>query len=190
MSKKIFANNDQTKYALVDDDIAEIIQEMKLKFRINNKGYFYSTTEIKLPCMMKKKCLLLHHFVWLLKTGEKPTSEIDHIDINPLNNMFSNLRLATRQQQCYNQGKRKSNTSGLIGVSYSHINNKHCKNGYRDYWRAQIRKPGNKIESKYFPYTDIGLIAAAHWHDSKAREYFGEFCGELNFPSHDNKTGK
>ena len=37
MSKKIFANNNPDAYAIVDDDVAEIIQEMKLKF-VENAG--------------------------------------------------------------------------------------------------------------------------------------------------------
>ena len=186
MSKKIFANNDQTKYAIVDDDIAEIIKEMSLKFCIDKYGYFRSTTKIQLPCMNKKKCLYLHQFVYIIKTGEEPMSSLDHKDINPLNNQFSNLRLATRREQQHNKCKRNDNKSGFIGVSFCHYKR---GNGYY-YWRACIQRPGGKNEVKLFPYTDIGLIAAAHWHDSKAREYFGEFCGELNFPSHDNKTGK
>ena len=112
MSKKIFATNDKTKYTLVDDDVAETIQDMNLKFCISERGYFYSTSHIiKLPGMMKKKCLSLHKFVWILKTGSEPNSTIDHKDINKLNNQFSNLRLATRQEQSQHRCEMKSNTS-------------------------------------------------------------------------------
>ena len=176
--KKIFASNDKTKYVFVDDDIAEIIKDMNFKFCINNKGYFLSTKWIQLPGMEKKKRLLLHHFVWILKTSEEPSSEVDHIDRNPLNNQFSNLRLATRQQQLQNQGKTKSNTSGYIGVSHNHAKN---GNGY-DYWCSSIMRPDNKSESKHFPYTPQGKIEAAKFYDQKAIEYFGEFHGQLNFP--------
>ena len=181
MSKKIFASNDKNAYAFVDDDIAEIIQEMCLKFSVNNNGgYFRSTTEIKLPGITKKKRLYLHHFVWLLKTREEPTSEIDHIDINPANNMFENLRLATRQEQNQHQRKRKSNTSGYTGVSHKHNVDKRG-NGY-DYWYSSIQRPDNKREVKSFSYTEAGKIAAGKWYDQKAIEYFHEFHGDLNFP--------
>lgn len=182
MSKKIFANNDQTKYALVDDDIAETIQQMKLKFRIQPNGYFRSTTKIELPEMKKRKQLLLHRLVWILKTGEEPMSSLDHIDRNKSNNMFENLRLASRREQQHNQAKRKDNTSGFIGVCHKHNVGKSYKNGYRDYWYTRIQRPDGHREQKYFQYNDEGLITAAKYYDSKAIEYFGDFCGELNFP--------
>ena len=179
--KKLFPTNDKTKYALVDDDVYETIQQMGLKFCIDKrKGYWYSTTEIQLPGMIKKKHLLLHRLVWILKTGELPNKTIDHIDINKSNNQYYNLRLATAKEQQHNQGKRKSNTSGYIGVSHYHQVDKRG-NGY-DYWLTRIYKPDGHREAKKFPYTDDGLIAAAHWRDKKAREYHGDFVGKLNFP--------
>ena len=183
LSKKIFPTNDKTKYATVDDDIYETIQEMNLKFYINNKGYFMSTKWIQLPGMIKKKYLLLHRFVFILKTGEEPRSTIDHIDIDKSNNMFENLRLATRQQQQQHRGKQKSNTSGYIGVTHIHNVDKYKNKKYEnDYWRVQIMSSSGHREVKYFPYTENGKQHAAMWYDTKTREYFGEFCGELNFP--------
>ena len=86
--KKLYAINDKTKYAKVDDDVFETIQKMGLKFHIDKDEYFISTKLIQLQCMEKKKCLLLHRFVWILKTGELPNKTVDHIDRNPANNMF------------------------------------------------------------------------------------------------------
>ena len=72
---------------------------------------------------------LLHRVIWCYMTGEWPVSQIDHIDGNPKNNKWSNLRLATNTQNSRNSGKPKNNTSGFKGVSW-------CK---RDkVWRAQI----------------------------------------------------
>ena len=176
--KLLQANNDPTKYALIDDDIAEIINDMNLKFSIQPNGYFYSTKLIQLQGMEKKKQLLLHHFVWILKTSEEPTSSIDHININPANNCFSNLRLATIQQQQQHRGRMKNNKSGYIGV---HHNVDKRGNGY-DYWFTSIRKPDGRSEVKSFQYTPEGLLEAGKWYDSKAIEYFGEFHGQLNFP--------
>ena len=150
---------------------------MNLKFCISKRGYFISTKWIQLPGMEKKKCLLLHRFIWIIKTGKEPMSSLDHIDRNPLNNMFKNLRLASRREQQHNKAKRKDNKSGYIGVNFQHDKR---GNGYY-YWCTSIRKPGNKREVKHFPYTENGKQHAAMWYDTKAREYFGEFHGELNF---------
>ena len=176
--KKIFATNDKVKYAIVDDDVFEIIKNMGLKFCIKKDGYWYLTKRIQLPGMTEKKSLLLHRFIWILKTGELPIRSVDHIDINKSNNQFSNLRLATRKQQSQHQGKQKNNTSGFVGVSFLHDKR---GNGY-DYWRARIHNPNGKNETKSFPCTETGKIAAAKYYDSKAKEYFGEFHGQLNFP--------
>ena len=182
--KLLQAINDKTKYATVDDDVFETIQEMGLKFSIDkreNKGYFRSTTEIKLQGMTEKKRLQLHRFVWLLKTREEPTSEVDHIDINPSNNQFSNLRLATRREQQQHRCKMKNNTSGYVGVSYSYDKR---GNGY-DYWFTHIQKPDGKQKHKCFPYNEAGKRAAGKYYDQKVIEYRGKFHGELNFPDND-----
>ena len=182
--KTIIATNNPDKYALVDDDVYETIKEMGLKFCIKPNGYFYSTKRIKLPGMIKKKYLLLHHFVYILKTGIESKSTVDHIDRDPGNNKFENLRLATQQQQKQNRGKRKDNTSGYIGVIFFHDKRRKKNN---DYWKVQISNPDDgKLKQKTFPYTDDGLIAAAKYYDQKAIEYHGEFA-VTNFPN-DNKT--
>lgn len=175
--KKLYANNDKTKFVLVDDDVYDIIQNMGLKFCIDKEGYFISTSHtIQLPGMTEKKRLYLHRFVYILKTGEESTLTVDHIDRNRANNQFENLRLATMQEQNRHQGKRKNNTSGSIGVSYYHQVNKYNNKKYEnDYWLARIRIPNGKREFKLFPYTEAGKIAAAHWRDYKVKQYFGEF---------------
>ena len=186
--KLLQANNDPTKYAFVDDDIFEIIQDMKLKFSVRPKGYFYSTTEIKLQGMTEKKRLQLHRFVFTLKTGKEPSSSIDHQDINPSNNQFKNLRLATRQEQQQHRGKQKSNTSGYIGINHHrNVDKRRKKNNVHDYWRAQIHKPDGHREAKLFHYTENGKQHAAMWYDTKAIEYHCEFHGQLNFPSDKDK---
>ena len=45
--------------------------------------------------------------------------EIDHINGDKLDNRRRNLRLCTHQQNAFNQKRRRTNTSGYIGVSYA-----------------------------------------------------------------------
>ena len=182
--KTIQSSNKKNVYAKVDDDVFDVIQNMGLKFSVQPNGYFQSTSHmIKLPGMMKKKRLYLHHFVLILKTNELPNSTIDHIDRDPGNNQFENLRLASRREQSQNRGKQKNNTSGYIGVCHQHYVDKRNNKKYeKDYWKARIRRPDGKNEQKCFSYTDEGKRAAGKYYDQKVREYFGEFHGQLNFP--------
>jgi hypothetical protein len=66
-----------------------------------------------------------------LKTGEF----VDHIDSNPLNNVRSNLRLASGAENAKNRKLNASSTSGFKGVT---------KKG--DKWRAQIQSDKRKMD--------------------------------------------
>jgi hypothetical protein len=57
----------------------------------------------------------LHRLAWLYVYGELPKT-IDHIDGNPSNNLISNLRSCTMQQNMCNQKLRTDNKSGVKGV--------------------------------------------------------------------------
>jgi hypothetical protein len=51
--------------------------------------------------------------------GELSTDvQLDHIDLNKFNNCISNLRLADKYQNGYNQAPRKNTVTGYRGVTY------------------------------------------------------------------------
>ncbi len=90
----------------VDDDVAAHIQGTHLTAVPNNKsGKFYIFINGK------------HIARWLLEITD-PLLEADHIDCNPLNNVRSNLRIATKAQNQRNKPKRRDNTTGVKGVSW------------------------------------------------------------------------
>ena len=71
-----------------------------LKSSISNNGYLY----VGLHKNGKQKNLLIHRLLGLQfipNPENKP--EIDHIDRNPSNNSLTNLRWATRSEQCENK---------------------------------------------------------------------------------------
>lgn len=96
-----------------------------------------------------------------------PGSRVDHEDGNGLNNLLSNLRSATAQQNQGNARLRSDNSTGFKGVTYYERNGK---------FGAQIRVSG---KNKF-----LGLFLlpeeAACAYDTAAKKYFGEFA-RINF---------
>ena len=108
------------------------------------------------------KMIKAHHIVWLLNTGMWPPRELDHIDRNPLNNRFCNLRLSDRTKQAVNSSKGKNNKSGIIGVSFMSREQK---------YKAEIGVNGKTI------YLGSGSLEKCTILRLKAeKEYFGEFA--------------
>lgn len=90
-----------------------------------------------------------HRLAWLYMTGEL-LKDIDHIDRNPSNNRFSNLRSVTKSQNQHNRIKQYNNTSGYKGVIYYKRTGK---------WRACIYV-NNKCHSLgYFHTAEQASIA-------------------------------
>lgn len=108
-----------------------------------------------------------HRVIWAMQTGAWPENQIDHIDRNPSNNRFENLRLATAGQNMANTSSRKGSTSKYLGVSW-------CKKNQK--WRSRICKNG--------VYSYLGNykceVKAAKAYDQAAKEIHGKFAN-LNF---------
>ena len=77
---------------------------------VNSCGY--------LQCEVKGKTYMVHRIIYELCSGETIPKgfQIDHIDRNPLNNRFENLRLASQNQNQINSKKPSNNTTGYKGV--------------------------------------------------------------------------
>lgn len=94
-------------------------------------------------------------------TGRWPQPEIDHIDGNTLNDAWNNLREATSSQQKMNTKKRKDNTSGVKGVSFSKSNQK---------WQAYIHDK-RKINLGYFASKEDAIAARKAAEDTLYASY-------------------
>lgn len=97
-------------------------------------------------------------------------SDVDHRDGDTLNNQDENLRPCTRAQNCWNQKRRVSNTSGFKGVNWK----KGCPSNP---WIARLSFNKQRIQIGHFSTAE----EAAKAYDRKAQELFGEFA-RLNFP--------
>lgn len=71
-----------------------------------------------------------HRIIWAMQTGEWPSDQIDHINENPSDNRWCNLRLASKAENMRNITIHKSNTSGHKGVGL---------HGPTGKWRAYIK---------------------------------------------------
>jgi hypothetical protein len=103
--------------------------------------------------------VMAHRVAWALMTGEWPT-EIDHRDRNQANNVWTNLRLATREQQGRNRSVGKNSTTGVVGVTR-----------YGQKFRAVIVFNGKTISLGLYP--TVALAAAAR--RKKAKELDADY---------------
>ena len=108
---------------------------------------------------------LSHRLAWLYVHGEWPKHEIDHVDGDPSNNAWSNLRSASHRQNLRNQRISSNNKSGFKGVSWH-------KAGGR--WCAQIKSDDKVV---YLGLFDCPREAHAAY-CAAGRSLYGEFFND------------
>jgi hypothetical protein len=99
---------------------------------------------------------LVHRCIWKMVTGKEPPPTIDHINGNPTDNRWSNLRAATQSQQLQNRTVQQSclRPSGK--------------------WEATIRVDGRRHYLGLYPTREEATAA----YEAAARKLFGEFYRE------------
>jgi hypothetical protein len=100
---------------------------------------------------------------WLYMTGGWPQHEIDHKDTCKSNDIWTNLREATHNQNQHNQSKPINNTSGYKGVHWHKRDQ--C-------WAVVIRING---KAKWLGNFDTPKLAHAAYSDA-ASQYHKEFA--------------
>jgi len=114
------------------------------------------------PCKTEKgrinvgfqgKTYKAHILIWVCQTGEWPTHQIDHINENPFDNRWGNLRAATKSQNMRNIKTIKSNTSGHKGVGFHRPTSR---------WRATIKADGVQYHLGLFDTIEEAMEAYAN----------------------------
>lgn len=102
----------------------------------------------------------LHRIIWALHYGEWPPEHlmVDHIDRDVTNNHYTNLRLATNQQ---NQRNTAAKNYGK------------CKQTGK--WRVSLMIDGKHKSFGRFDNEELAELVAAEARD----KYFGEFAREV-----------
>jgi len=155
----------QGKFAIVDPDDYYRLSEYKWSAsRVYNKFYAVRTGTAEKG--RRGKTIRMHREIVNIPDG----LECDHINGNSLDNRKANLRPATRQQNCWNNRKRRPKSlSKYKGVSY---------NSRGRPWKAMLTVGG---KTKYLGSFDTQIQAAKEY-DKAAKEYFGQYA-KLNFPN-------
>lgn len=130
-----------------DQDYAEL--KALGKWYLNNDGYAVNNqSKMLLHCVLMQPPLHL---------------EVDHKDLDKLNNQRNNLRLATFSQNRANRSLQKNNTSGYKGVVLDKRVGK---------WGARIKVNGKTKSLGYYTTPE----EAAERYNRAASFYYGEFA--------------
>jgi len=91
-----------------------------------------------------------HRVIWAMHYGQWPTKSLDHIDGNKTNNVITNLREVTDQENGKNRAINKNNTSGHIGIYQAKSSGN---------WVAQIQDEGKRIHLGTYPDIEDAIAA-------------------------------
>jgi hypothetical protein len=115
-------------------------------------------------CGLKTRHGRVHRLIYMLVTGEELGNDvIDHINGNPLDNRWSNLRRCTRAQNQMNRKMNANNSSGYKGV---------CWDGKSQKWQVSIGYMGKIYYLGQYDDAD----EAYDVYLEEAQKCFGEFC--------------
>ena len=129
----------------------------------DNAGYShpYGYTFIKID----GKAYLRHRLAFLYMTGSWPSAQVDHINKNPKDDSWQNLREASRSQNMANCHVRKHSRSRLKGVYYD------ARRRPKPY-RARISYNTQKISLGWFSTPQEAHAAYV----KAAQHLFGDFA--------------
>lgn len=129
----------------------------------NNSAIFHKAGDIagtkrkvdgRVVIRINGKLYLRYRLAWLWVAGVWPLAEIDHIDGDPTNDRFSNLRDAsrTKNQENMRLPQKTKESSAFLGV-YAN------KKGRKKRWRSAISVAGKQISLGAF-YNEIDAYEA------------------------------
>lgn len=152
----------QGKVALVDDEDYERLSRFKW-YANKNRRIWYA-------CTNQNQLILMHRLI----LDAKPNEACDHINRDGLDNRRSNLRIATNQQNHWNQAKCRHRNGLPVSSVYKGVSFKR----HRGRWEAAIVVQGRQVYLGRF----LNELDAALAYDRAALHFFGCFA-RPNFPT-------
>lgn len=109
------------------------------------------------------RSMLCHRIIWAMANGRDPVGDVDHRDLCRANNRLSNLREATRSQNCMNKVRRSDNHSGVKGV----------------HWHKATGKWAASITAKSVGTRHLGVFSSKHEAAAAYRNAAAELHGDF-----------
>lgn len=136
---------------------ATVLRAEKIAGTVRTDGY--------IAICINRKLYLAHRLAFLYVTGAMPEN-VDHINGNRADNRWGNLRACTKQQNRFNLGRYRNNTSTVPGVSWHKRSRK---------WVARIEREGRRVSLGYF----VSLDCAETARHKALLVYFGKFARQV-----------
>lgn len=146
----------QGKIALVNIEDYKYLNQWKWR-ALKRGNTYYAARGIR----MNKKVLtiFMHHEILPSPKG----MQIDHINMNGIDNKKDNLRICNKSQNGMNSRKQNNNTSGYKGVCWHKVAKK---------WMAHTQVNGKRIYLGYFKTKKQAALV----YNEAAKKYHGEFA--------------
>lgn len=110
-----------------------------------------------------------HRLAWLYVHGEWPNGQLDHRNLDKLDDRIENLRVTDAQGNSANKRVFRNNRLGVKGVGMPY---RPRKTSTRIRYRARIRVNDKLIHLGYFSTPELANAA----YEVAARKHFGEFA--------------
>ena len=120
---------------------------------VKSSGYYFIT--------YRRTKYSAHRVAWLIMTGDWPPDQIDHINRDPLDNRWTNLRAATARQNHANRASVNRFGKGVFA----------CRNGSGKF-AARIYRAGKLRQIGTFPTVEL----AGQAYHAEAVRIHGEFA--------------
>lgn len=138
---------------------------VRIKSSIRDDGY--------ITVHYRGKKYLAHRLAWFYMKGHWPDQDIDHINGNPSDNRFSNLREATRARNNHNRRLGRNNTSGARCVTFERATAK---------WKVAITRFGHKFHLGTYRDKEYAISVANEFLRKSDGEFFSDVTAKHDLP--------